>query len=175
MKLATKFQIGKQHRCTASLLGNKLSNAGFAWMAMLSTNLVRAPIDHGDIIVNLLAAFHDLGGGAIVSLLQDTGEPVFEAMKGYEAAAKAGEGALGPTRLRSMTLKKNQLQKAYLDRWQATGGDGKQPLDGILMAVTPWAAARLGTTQKNSYVGYTGVANLLGKCDDPLDAILAPR
>lgn len=87
-------------------------------------------------------------------------------MKEYEATAKGGEGALGPTRLRMMTLKKNQLQKAYLDRWQASGSDGKRPLDGIIMAVTPWAAARLGTTQENSYVGYTGVANLLGESDD---------
>lgn len=84
-------------------------------------------------------------------------------MKGYEVAAAAGEGALGPTRLRMMNLKRNQLQKAYLDRWQASGSNGKQPLDGIIMAVTPWAAARLGTTQKNSYVGYTGIANLLGE------------
>lgn len=90
-------------------------------------------------------------------------------MKGYEAAAEAGEGVLGPTKLRMMTLKRNQLQKAYLDRWQATGGNGKQPLDGIIMAVTPWAAARLGTTQKNGYVGYTGIANFLGESDDRQD------
>ena len=66
-----------------------------------------------------------------------------------------------------MALKRNQLQKAYLDRWQATAADGKAPLDGIIMAVAPWSAARLGTTQKTSYVGYTGVANLLGenRCD----------
>jgi amidase len=88
-------------------------------------------------------------------------------MKGYEAAAEAGEGALGPTKLRMMTLQKNQLQKAYLDRWQASGSNGRQPLDGIIMAVTPWAAARLGTTQKNAYFGYTGVASFLGQCDNP--------
>lgn len=87
-------------------------------------------------------------------------------MRGYEAAAAAGEGAIGPTKIRLMALKRNQLQKAYLDRWQATATDGKQPIDGIITAVTPWAAARLGVTQRNSYVGYTGVANLLGESVD---------
>lgn len=145
---------------------NFLSPA-LAWIATLRTDLIRAPIDHDEIIQTLLTAFHDLGGAAIVFLLKAKGEPVFEAMKGYEAAAEAGEGALGPTKLRLMTLQKNQLQKAYLDRWQASGSNGKRPLDGIIMAVTPWAAGRLGTTQKNTYVGYTGVANLLGESNHP--------
>jgi len=121
------------------------------------------PIDHEEIVDILLAAFYDLGGGAIVSLLKPAGEPIFESMKGYEAAAEAGEDGLGPTKLRMMTLRRNQLQKAYLDRWQATARDGKAPFDGIITAVTPWAAARLGVTEKNSYIGYTGVANLLGE------------
>ncbi len=123
----------------------------------------RAPVDHEEIIKTLLMAFHYLGGGAIISLLEQTGEPVFDSMKGYEAAAAAGEDCLGPTKLRMMTIKRNQLQKAYLDRWQATASDGKGPLDGIIMAVSPWAAPRLGATEKNSYVGYTGVGNLLGE------------
>jgi amidase len=119
--------------------------------------------DHPEIVKNLIAAFFDLGGAAIMSFLEPHGEPVFESMSGYAQAAQAGENDLGPTKMRMMNLKRNALQKAYLDRWMATGVDGKQPMDGIIMAVTPWAAARLGQTQKTLYVGYTGVFNLLGK------------
>jgi len=36
-------------------------------------------------------------------------------MKDYEVAVKADESALDLTKLRMMTLQKNQLQKAYLD------------------------------------------------------------
>lgn len=125
------------------------------------------PINHEAILEILLAAFYDLGGGAIVSLLKPADEPIFESMKGYEVAAEAGEHGLGPTKLRMMTLKRNELQKAYLDRWQATAEEGKAPLDGIIMAVTPWAAARLGVTEKLSYIGYTGIANLLGEIANP--------
>jgi len=120
--------------------------------------------DHPEIVKNLIAAFFDLGGGAIMSFLEPHGEPVFESMNGYAQAAKAGEMDLGPTKMRMMNLKRNALQKAYLDRWMATGVDGKQPMDGIIMAATPWAAARLGQTQKTLYFGYTGVFSLLGEC-----------
>jgi amidase len=119
--------------------------------------------DHPEIVKNLLAAFFDLGGSAIMSFLEPHGEPVFDSMNGYAQAAQAGEAELGPTKMRMMNLKRNALQKAYLDRWMATGVDGKEPMDGIIMAATPWAAARLGQTQKTLYYGYTGVFNLLGK------------
>jgi amidase len=119
--------------------------------------------DHPDIVKNLMAAFFDLGGGAIMSFLEPHEEPVFESMNEYAEAAKAGESDLGPTKMRMMNLKRNELQKAYLDRWMATGTHGKQPIDGIIMAATPWAAARLGQTQKTLYVGYTGIFNLLGR------------
>lgn len=121
--------------------------------------------DHPEIVKNLIAAFFDLGGAAIMSFLEPYGEPVFESMSGYAQASQAGETDLGPTKMRLMNLKRNALQKAYLDRWMATGTEGKQPMDGIIMATTPWAAARLGQTQKTLYFGYTGVFNLLGKID----------
>ena len=95
--------------------------------------------------------------------LEPHGEPVFESMNGYAQAAKAGEADLRPPKMRMMNLKRNALQKAYLGRRMATEVDGKQPMDGIIIAVTPWAAARLGRTQKTLYVGYTGVFNLLGE------------
>lgn len=120
-------------------------------------------VDHPEIVKNLIAAFFDLGGSAIKSLLEPHGEPVYGSMNGYAQAAEAGENDLGPTKMRMMNLKRNAMQKAYLDCWIATGSKGKQPMDGIIMAVTPWAAARLGQTQKTLYFGYTGVFNLLGK------------
>ena len=119
--------------------------------------------DHPEIVKNLIAAFFDLGGSAIMSSLEPYGEPVFECMNGYAQAAKAGEADLGPTKMRMMNLKRNAMQKAYLDRWMATGANEKEPMDGVIMAATPWAAARLGQTQKTLYYGYTGVFNLLGR------------
>jgi amidase len=119
--------------------------------------------DHAEIMKILNAAFFAFGGPAIMPLLEGHGEPVFGSMDGYAQAAKAGEADLGPTKMCTMNLKRNALQKAYLDRWMATASCGKQAMDGIVMTVTPWAAARLGQTQETFYVGYTGVFNLLGR------------
>ena len=116
--------------------------------------------DHPEIVKNLLAAFYDFGGGAIITYLEPHGEPVFPAMTGYQEAAKAGENDLGPRKIRMMNMKRNTLQKAYLDRWNAAT-NGRQPLDGIIQAVSPWCAVRLGETQKNMYVGYTGGMSFL--------------
>lgn len=118
--------------------------------------------DHPEIVKNLLASFFDFGGTAIMSYLEPYSEPVFGSMQGYAEAAKAGENDLGPTKLRMMNMKRNALQKAYLDRWMRTATPKKQPVDGIIMAASPWSAARLGQTQKNLYIGYTGVFNFLG-------------
>ena len=90
-------------------------------------------------------------------LLEGHVEPLFKSMETYAQTAKAGEADLGPTKMCTMNLKRNALQKAYLDRWMATASSGEQPMDGIIMAVT-----RLGQTQKTFYVGYTGVFHLLG-------------
>ena len=99
-----------------------------------------------------------------MDIVKPYGEPVFPSMAGYAIAAQAGEGQLGPTKMRMMNLKRNELQKAYLDRWNATATDGKPPLDGLICAVSPFAAPRLGQTQKESlYVGFTGFVNFLGE------------
>ena len=63
--------------------------------------------------------------------------------------------------MRMMNLRRNELQKAYLDRWNATATDGKDRIDGIICATSPWAAPRLGATQKSLYVGFTGFVNFL--------------
>jgi len=62
-----------------------------------------------------------------------------------------------------MNMKRNALQKAYLDRWQSTSVGGEGPIDGVIMAISPWAAPRLGQTQNDMYVAYTSVWNFLGK------------
>lgn len=123
-----------------------------------------APTDHPEIANELNTAFRRLGGAAIIGLTKQNGEPVFRSMKAYEETYNKGEsGALGPTKLREIIVKRNALQKAYLDRWSATASDGKGAMDGIILASSPWTAPRLGITQKLFCVNYTGVFNLLGE------------
>lgn len=100
-----------------------------------------------------------------MDVIKPYNEPVFPSMQGFAVAAEAGEGELGPTRMRMMNIRRNALQKAYLDRWNASAtSDGKPPIDGIIQAVSPWAAPRLSETQRSGlYVGYTGVWNFLGE------------
>ncbi|KIX08344.1 uncharacterized protein Z518_03000 [Rhinocladiella mackenziei CBS 650.93] len=117
--------------------------------------------DHEALVKNLQAAFFDLGGTAIMDVVKPYGEPIFPCMQGYALAAEAGEGELGPTKMRMMNLRRNELQKAYLDRWNATAANGKSRMDGIICATAPWAAPRLGQTQTNLYVGFTGFVNFL--------------
>ena len=112
------------------------------------------------LLETLVWGFATFGSQSILPQLEKTGEPLFESMSMYKEAAEA---TLSSTKMREMNLKRNALQKAYLDRWQASATDSKGPIDGIIMAVTPWAAARLGSTQKLPYVGYTGVWNVLGR------------
>jgi len=98
-----------------------------------------------------------------MDLLKPWNEPIFPCMQGYALAAAGGEGELGPTKMRMMTIRRNELQKAYLDQWNATATDDKDRMDGIICAVAPWAAPRLGQTQQNLYVGWTGFVNFLGE------------
>lgn len=120
-----------------------------------------APKGHDVLTKNLVAAFFDLGGAAIIDVIKPYQEPIFPSMKGYELAAQNGE--IGVTKMRHMVMKRNELQKDYLDYWMNGAADGKGPIDGIIMAVAPHAAPRLGGTQPDLYVGYTGVWNILGE------------
>jgi len=121
-----------------------------------------APTDHSEIVKLTNSAFHSLGGAAIVRVQNEHAEPVFESMKGYEAAYNKGEGGtLGPTKLREMIVARNGLQKAYLDRWSATAEGGKAMMDGIICPASPWTAPRLGLTQKVFNVSFTATFNLL--------------
>ncbi|KAK5081931.1 hypothetical protein LTR70_008621 [Exophiala xenobiotica] len=116
---------------------------------------------HEIIVKNLVASFFDLGGTAITEMLTPFEEPVFPAMQGYTVAAKA---ELNVTQMRYKVMQRNELQQKYLEAWNATATSDKGPMDCIIMAVAPWAAPRLGATQKAMYVGYTGVCNFLDFC-----------
>lgn len=120
-----------------------------------------SPELHEIIYKNLIASFYDLGGAAIASIVNPAGEPWFPSMEPYSIAAKA---TLTTEQMRQKVIQRNQLQQAYLDAWNATATADKPPMDGIVMAVSPWPAPRLGGTQKDFYVGYTGVLNFLDGC-----------
>lgn len=122
------------------------------------------PTDHQEIVNEVNSSFHTLGGAAILGLTEGNGEPVFGSMKAYEETYKKGEsGTLGPTKLRDMINRRNALQKKYLDRWSATAGDGKGPMDGLIIPASTWTAPRLGLTQEVFCVNFTAVFNLLGR------------
>lgn len=123
-----------------------------------------APIDHPEIVREVNTSFHTLGGAAILGLTEKHDEPIFGSMKGYDVTYKKGEhGTLGPTKLREMITNRNTLQKRYLDRWNATAGDGKGPMDGLICPASTWTAPRLGLTQHVFCVNFTAAFNLLGK------------
>lgn len=82
-------------------------------------------------------------------------------MKPYTVAAAA---ELNVTQMRLKVMQRNELQQAYLDAWNATASQSSAPMDALILAVSPWAAPRLGCTQKQFYVGYTGVVNFLDFC-----------
>lgn len=126
--------------------------------------------DHPDIVKTLIAGFVDFGSKPMLDLMQPYDEPIFGAMKMYEAAAVAAgnsEQQMTPTKLREMNMKRNALCKAYLDKWQATGNlsSGKPPIDCLIAPATPWAAVREGFTNEgiagNAYFGFTAVYSLL--------------
>jgi amidase len=122
------------------------------------------PLHHREMANDVNSSFYTLGGAAILELTLKHDEPVFGSMKEYEATYRKGEhGTLGPTKLREMITKRNAFQKIYLDRWSATAKDGTGPMDGIIIAASPWTAPRLGITQKLFSVNYTCVWNLLGE------------
>ncbi|KAB8293930.1 hypothetical protein EYC80_009403 [Monilinia laxa] len=121
------------------------------------------PINHPEMAREMNNSFYTLGGAAILELTRKHDEPVFESMKNYEFAYDQGEhGTLGPTKLREMIIRRNAYQKEYLDRWTATGADGKGVMDAIITPASPWTAPRLGVTQTDVFcVNFTGVWNLL--------------
>ena len=95
-------------------------------------------------------------------VLEDYDEPVFNAMKRVFESGRNTGNRLGPAKLREMIIKRNELQKKYLDQWMATQESAERPMDGIIWPVAPTAANRLRFSEVVQYVGYTGFANILG-------------
>lgn len=107
-------------------------------------------------------AFHEFGSDAIMPLLEDYDEPVFNAMKRVFESGRDTGRRLGPAKLRELILQRNGLQKKYLDRWMETRKGAGGPMDGIIWPVAPTPANRLRFSEEVQYVGYTGFANILG-------------
>jgi len=124
----------------------------------------RAPVDHPALNDAALEAFAELGSDAIIPQLTAYDEPVFKAV---ERQFGADPTKFNPAKLRQMIIKRNQLQKDYLDRWVATQKNGEPLMDGIISPVAPLAANRLGFTETEQYISYTVAWNLLGR--DPWD------
>ncbi|EKG12072.1 Amidase [Macrophomina phaseolina MS6] len=87
------------------------------------------------------------GGKSVRKLLGPTGEPFRPEMAAYEDAKE-----LGVYDMWQIHLERTDLQKRYLDRWNAAG------LDGIICPTCPYATVEHG---KFKYVGYTCVYNCL--------------
>jgi amidase len=121
----------------------------------------RAPSDHSALRECADEAFDLLGTDAIIPQLDAYDEPIFKAM---QRQFSSDPSQLNPGKLRDMIVKRNQLQKDYLDRWVATGKDGGRTMDGIIAPVAAPAANRLGLAETIQYIGYTSAFNSLGEC-----------
>ncbi|KAL2833984.1 amidase signature domain-containing protein [Aspergillus pseudoustus] len=106
-----------------------------------------APTEHKDLLGTLSRMFVADGGKSVQKLLEPTGEPFRPEMQAYADATE-----LGVYDMWQLQLKRNELCKSYLDRWNAAG------IDAVLCPVTPYSTVEHG---KFAYVGYTGVFNVL--------------
>lgn len=129
----------------------------------LTTLCSREPIGHREIVSLLNESFDELGSDAIMPLLEEYKEPLYGSMERAFSAYKNKTEKLDPAKLRQMIVKRNQLQKNFLDRWMATRTDSGGPIDAIIAPVAPSGAPRLGQGEAVDYIGYTGFVNLLGK------------
>ncbi|KAJ0423035.1 amidase signature domain-containing protein [Aspergillus carlsbadensis] len=106
-----------------------------------------APTEHKDLLQTLSRMFVADGGESVRKLLEPTGEPFRPEMRMYEDAEDRGVYEMW-----QMQLKRNELCKRYLDRWNEAG------VDALLCPTTPYSTVEHG---KFAYVGYTGVFNVL--------------
>ncbi|KAF3767138.1 acetamidase [Cryphonectria parasitica EP155] len=89
------------------------------------------------------------GAKSIKKELARSGEPMRPEMKFYEVATE-----LGTYDMWQIHLERTDLQRRYLERWNAAG------IDAILCPTTPFSSAKNGQF-KHVLVGYTGVFNVL--------------
>ncbi|KAL1956424.1 hypothetical protein VTO42DRAFT_7310 [Malbranchea cinnamomea] len=88
------------------------------------------------------------GGKSVAKLLEQCAEPIRPEMERYGTAVDHGVYELW-----QLHLQRNELQREYLERWNACEG-----LDGLITPVCPFAAVE---HTKFKHVGYTGVYNIL--------------
>ncbi|KAF3490850.1 acetamidase [Arthroderma uncinatum] len=134
------------------IVGKALKDAGhdvFEW----------APTGHVEVLKLLLEAFHVFGASEILPRLQEHGEPLFKSMESSSSSCKVDE--LSAVKLSEMIIKRNSLQKQYLDRWMATETDASGPMDCIISPVAVAPASRLGYGETVQYAGYTAFGNIL--------------
>ncbi|OJJ43046.1 hypothetical protein ASPZODRAFT_136587 [Penicilliopsis zonata CBS 506.65] len=106
-----------------------------------------APTGHLEAEALLAKKFLADGGKSVRRLLEPTGEPFRPEMWRYEQAQE-----LGVHEMWQVHLSRNDVLKAYLDRWNS------HDLDGLITPTTPYSSVEHG---KFTYVGYTGVFNIL--------------
>lgn len=102
-----------------------------------------------------------LGTDAFIEMLERYDEDIYRVIR---QQFNADPKDLTPQKLREMIMNREQLKKAYLDRWMATGKDGGRVMDGIIAPVWPLVANPLRFAEVQHYVGYTSVFNTLGEC-----------
>lgn len=106
------------------------------------------PIGHLKATELLDKFFLSDGGRSIQNLLSQSDEPLRPEMERYGRAVDHGVFNLW-----KLHIERNQLQKEYMDRWNACEG-----LDAIITPTCPFAAVE---HTKFKHVGYTGVYNIL--------------
>ncbi|KAI1434851.1 amidase [Xylaria sp. CBS 124048] len=118
--------------------------------------------------LNLLARSYAADGGkSILGNMAKTGEPVRPEIAAFGAAPEVSGSEYW-----ALHLRRNELQKRYLDRWKKAG------IDAILAPATPYSGVENGKFKYSEYsgpraggefadgfffllVGYTGVYNLV--------------
>lgn len=125
------------------------------------TSSPREPIDHDALIKSGGEGLDLLGTDAFIEMLERYDEDIYRVIR---QQFNADPKDLTPQKLREMIMNREQLKKAYLDRWMATGKDGGRVMDGIIAPVWPLVANPLRFAEVQHYVGYTSVFNTLGEC-----------
>ncbi|OBT74176.1 hypothetical protein VF21_06286 [Pseudogymnoascus sp. 05NY08] len=105
------------------------------------------PVEHKTANSLLRRMFIADGAKSIRGLLAPTNEPFRPEMPSYEGSVE-----LGVHEMWQIQAERSDLQKRYLDRWNALG------VDGLICPTSPYSSVEHG---KFTYGGYTGVYNLL--------------
>ncbi|KAF2853586.1 acetamidase-like protein [Plenodomus tracheiphilus IPT5] len=103
---------------------------------------------HEPVLSVLARMFVADGGKSVEALLAPTEEPYRPEMQTYSDSRE-----LGTYDMWQLQLERSELQRQYLEQWMSYDG-----LDAILAPTTPYSTVANG---KFTYVGYTGVYNVV--------------